>query len=106
MECKLSNTTSREVDIDDLILRKVDLPIDATLEQTLESLGLHPKNSLLPVATLLQVFSVFPDKNHLHIVVLCGNEEAPANEEVSANVEHSAVAMMDFRGEATPVRLE
>ena len=100
MECKLSNTTSREVDVDDLILRKVDLPIDATLEQTLESLGLHPKNSLLPVATLLQVFSVFPDKNHLHIVVLCGSEE------VSANVEHSAVAMMDFRGEATPVRLE
>ena len=101
MECKLSNTTSREVDVEDLILRKVDLPIDPTLEQTLKSLDLHPKNSLFSVATLLQVFSVFPDKNHLHIIVWCGNEEVPAN------VERSADAVMNLtRGEATPVRLE
>jgi len=45
MEDELSNATSRKVDADDLILRKVDLPIDATLEQTLGSLELHPKNS-------------------------------------------------------------
>jgi len=73
------------LDADDLILRKVNLPVDETLENNVTSLRLHTKQSLSPVATLFKFFSKQPNKELLHIIVQAQGPPAPAGE-LSINI--------------------
>jgi len=69
------------LDADNLILWKVDLPVDATLEHNINNLELDPKKSLLPVAEMLEVFDNPPKRRHLHTVV-----KRPPAGELSVNI--------------------
>jgi hypothetical protein len=57
------------LDPDDLILWKVDLLVDGTLEHNINNLELDPEKSPSPVTKLHRLFSDLPEEEHLHIVV-------------------------------------
>jgi hypothetical protein len=69
------------LDADDLILWKVDLPLEGDMFEHLNDLKPDPKESLSPWVKLLKVFSELPEEDHLHIVV-----QGPPASELSINI--------------------
>ncbi|KAG1790463.1 uncharacterized protein HD556DRAFT_1446190 [Suillus plorans] len=54
---------------DNLILCKVDLPVDDTLESNIDNLKPDHKKALSPVDSMFEVLDTPPQRKHLHIVV-------------------------------------
>jgi hypothetical protein len=59
----------QHVDPDTLILWKVSIPVDQSLNETLSELDLVDAGSLSPVKKLSKVFADAPEEGHLHVVV-------------------------------------
>jgi hypothetical protein len=57
------------VDADSLVLWKVSITVDQSLDKKLGELHLVDEGSLSPVVKLLKVFTDAPEEEHLHIVV-------------------------------------
>jgi hypothetical protein len=72
----------RDVPAESLVLWRVDLSADDTLEleHNLNCLSFDRKGSLSPAVELFRVFSMFPQGGHLHIVV-----QPPPPGELSVN---------------------
>jgi hypothetical protein len=69
-----------DVAAESLVLWRVDLSADDTLEHNLGNLGFDRKGSLSPTVQLFRVFATSPMGGHLHIVV-----QPPPAGELSVN---------------------